>query len=131
MAALILLGKPAAVSRFLAQAEVVFEYRGSEASIEYQQRLEYRRGYLLFDDELWGTINLRNEVQPVRDEMVIRQLPAFNEGVVREGLLNAICHRDYRLGESVFVRQYPSKLEGDRGTCLSFVFPLCPLCSLW
>src|SRR3954453_13725581 len=111
MAALILLGTPAALGRFLAQAEVVFEYRSSEASIEYQQRLEYRKGYLLFDDELWGTINLSNEGQPVRDKTAIQQLPAFNEEVVREGLLNAICHRDYRLGESIFVRQYPGKLE--------------------
>lgn len=111
MSALILLGKPAALNRLLPQAEVVFEYRSNDASIEYQQRLEYRKGYLLFDDELWGMINLRNEVQPVRYKMAIRQMPAFNEEVVREGLLNAICHRDYRLGESVFVRQYPNKLE--------------------
>jgi ATP-dependent DNA helicase RecG len=110
-AALILLGKPKALSRHLAQAEIVFEYRNSQSSIPYQQRREFRQGYLLFDDELWNTINLRNEVQPVREGMFIGQVKAFNEEVVREALLNAVCHRDYHLGEAVFVRQSPSKLE--------------------
>jgi ATP-dependent DNA helicase RecG len=30
---------------------------------------------------------------------------------VREALLNAVAHRDYRLGGSVFVRQYARRLE--------------------
>jgi ATP-dependent DNA helicase RecG len=110
-AALILLGTRTALGRHLPQAEFVFEYRSSDGSIPYQQRKEYRQGYLLFDDDLWNTISLRNEVQPVRDGMFIGQIRAFNEEVVREALLNAACHRDYRLGESVFVRQYPSRLE--------------------
>ncbi len=111
VAALVLLGKPMALSRHLAQAELIFEYRSSEGSIPYQQRQEYRRGYLLYDDDLWSLINLRNEVQAVRDGMFIAQVPAFHEEVVREALLNAICHRDYHLGESVLVRQYPTRLE--------------------
>ena len=35
----------------------------------------------------------------------------FDESVVREALLNAFSHRDYRLGGSVFVRQYAQRLE--------------------
>ena len=35
----------------------------------------------------------------------------FNEGAVREAILNAVSHRDYRLGGSVFVRQYARRLE--------------------
>jgi ATP-dependent DNA helicase RecG len=31
--------------------------------------------------------------------------------VIREAVLNAVCHRDYRLGGSVFIRQYPKRLE--------------------
>lgn len=110
-AALILLGTDEALGRHLAQAEVIFEYRLDEASIPYQHREEYRKGYLLFDDALWDQINLRNEVQPAREGMFIAQIRNFNEAVVREGLLNAVCHRDYRLGESVLVRQYPRRLE--------------------
>ncbi len=111
VAALVLLGKEAAIRRHLAPAELIFEYRSRLSSIPYQQRKEYRQGYLLYDDEVWNLINLRNEVQPVRDGMVITQVPAFNEEVVREALLNAVCHRDYRNGESILVRQYPLRLE--------------------
>ena len=35
----------------------------------------------------------------------------FDEVAVREALLNAITHRDYRLGGSIFVRQYPQRME--------------------
>src|SRR5690606_18139712 len=47
-AALILLGKAKALSRHLAQAEVVFEYRSSEAPGPANQREEFRQGFLTF-----------------------------------------------------------------------------------
>ncbi len=39
------------------------------------------------------------------------ELPTFDEVTVREALLNAVAHRDYRLGGSVFVRQFAHRLE--------------------
>lgn len=45
--------------------------------------------------------------------LVRRDIPAFREEVFREGLLNAVCHRDYRRTESVFVRQYPQRIDID------------------
>ena len=110
-AALILLGTHSALGRFLGQSEVIFEYRSSEASIPSQERLEYRQGFFTFDDEIWRTINLRNEVQHFQDGLFIWDVPTFNERVIREALLNAVSHRDYRLGGSVFIRQYPRKME--------------------
>ncbi len=38
-------------------------------------------------------------------------IPVLNETVVREAVLNAVTHRDYRLPGSVFVRQFPRHLE--------------------
>lgn len=110
-AALVLFGTRRAMGRRLAQAEVVFEYRSSEASIPYQQRIEFRSGFLGYLDELWNTINLRNEVLQYREGFFIGDIPAFNEAVVREALLNALAHRDYRLPGSIFVRQFPRRLE--------------------
>ena len=111
MAALVLLGTRKALGRHLGQAEVVFEYRSSEASIPHQQRIEYRVGILGILDQLWDVINLRNEVLHYQDGFFIGDVPAFNEKVVREAILNAVAHRDYRLAGSVFVRQYPRKLQ--------------------
>jgi ATP-dependent DNA helicase RecG len=110
-AALILLGTRQALGRHLAQAEVIFEYRADEAAIEYQQRKEYREGFLLFHDDLWNTVNLRNTVFSYQDGLFRREIPALNEGAVREGILNAVSHRDYRLAGSTFVRQCPTKIE--------------------
>jgi ATP-dependent DNA helicase RecG len=62
-------------------------------------------------EDLWNKINLRNELQHFQDGLFIWDVPTFNEVVVREAVLNAVAHRDYRLGGSIFIRQYPRKLE--------------------
>ena len=110
-AALILFGTRQALGRFLAQAEIVYEYRSSEASVPYQQRKEFREGFFLIHDSLWQTINLRNDIFHYQDGLFRQDIPAFNESVVREAILNAVSHRDYRLAGSVFIRQYPLRLE--------------------
>ena len=110
-AALILFGTRAALGRHLAQAEVVFEYRATDASGPAQDRREYRQGFFAFYDELWNTIKLRNDIQHYQDGLFVLDVPTFSERSVREALLNAVSHRDYQLGGSVFVRQYPRRLE--------------------
>ena len=110
-AALILFGTRAALGRWLAQAEVVFEYRSSDASGAAADREEYREGFMLWQDALWAKINLRNDRQSYQEDFFRMDIPTFDERPVREGVLNAVAHRDYRLGGSVFVRQYPRRLE--------------------
>jgi len=110
-AALILFGTHAALRRHLAQAEVVFEYRSSEASGPAADRTDYREGFFLYYDALWNKINLRNDRQSYQDGLFRMDVLTFDEVSVREALLNAVAHRDYRLGGSVFVRQFARRLE--------------------
>lgn len=110
-AALILFGTRRALGRYLPQAEVVFEYRSTEASGPAQQRLDFREGFLLWFDQLWELAQRHNDVQHFQDGLFMRSVPTFHEAVVRESVLNAVSHRDYRLPGSVFVRQYPRRLE--------------------
>ncbi len=111
-AAMILFGTRQALGRLrLAQAEVVFEYRSSLGSIPYQQRLEFRQGFFSFYDQLWTALNTRNDLQSYQSGLFRYDIPTFSEIVVREALLNAISHRDYRLGGSIFVKQFPRHLE--------------------
>ncbi|MBI4865066.1 MAG: putative DNA binding domain-containing protein [Candidatus Riflebacteria bacterium] len=110
-AALVLLGTHRALGRHLDQAEVVFEYRSQDTAIEHEQRIENRRGFFLYHDELWKTINLRNPIQHYQQGLFVWDIPTFNEKVIREALLNAVGHRDYRLSGSVFVRQFSRHLE--------------------
>jgi len=108
--ALILFGTPKALGRHLAQAEVIFEYRASDASGPAQQRKEFRQGFFSFYDELWNLINLRNDTQHFQSGLFVLDIPTFSERVVREAVLNAVSHRDYQLGGSVFIRQHPRRL---------------------
>ncbi|MBI2353459.1 MAG: putative DNA binding domain-containing protein [Deltaproteobacteria bacterium] len=110
-AALMLFGTRAALGRHLAQAELVFEYRSSEASGPAADREEYREGFFLWQDAIWNKINLRNDRQSYQDGLFRMDIPTFDEVPVREALLNAVAHRDYRLGGSIFVRQYAHRLE--------------------
>ena len=110
-AALILLGKREALGKYLAQAEVIFEYRSNEVPGPAAERHEFRQGFLTVLDEIWRLINQRNDLQHFQQGFFIWDVPTFNERVVREAVLNAVSHRDYRHGGSVFIRQYPRRIE--------------------
>jgi len=110
-AALILLGTRSSLGRFLAQAETIFEYRSSEVPGPANQREEFRQGLLLYYDRIWELVNLRNDLQHYQDGLFMLDVSTFDERSVREAILNAVSHRDYRHGGSVFVRQYPRRIE--------------------
>jgi ATP-dependent DNA helicase RecG len=106
-----LLGTESAIRDFLPQAEVVFEYRSGEYAGPAQDRRNFAGGFLSYDDDLAKLINLRNDKQHIQDGLFIWDVPTFDDRVVREAVLNAVSHRDYRLGGSTLIRQYPKRLE--------------------
>ena len=110
-AALILLGTREALARHLGQAEIVFEYRSNESPGPAADRREFRRGFMAVLHELWDVINLRNDLQHFQQGLFVWDIPTFDETVAREAILNAVSHRDYRSGGSVFIRQYPRRIE--------------------
>jgi ATP-dependent DNA helicase RecG len=97
VAALVLLARPESLMRLPAQAEVVFEYRSQPSSLRYQQRREFRQGFLLCHDDLWDAIDARNDVHQIQEGLLVRDIPMFSEKVVREAILNAIAHREHAL----------------------------------
>lgn len=110
-AALILMANSLTLRRHqLGQAEIIFEFRMDPAVTRYVARENYQDGFLLCADSVVAQINLRNEVYQVREGLFRRDIASFEEIVVREALLNAVAHRDYRLSESVFVYQSPHRL---------------------
>lgn len=110
-AALILFGTRKSLGKYLAQAEVIFEYRSTEATGPAQQREEYRQGFFSYYDALWENIGVRNEKQHFQDGLFMLDIPTFNEGAIREAILNAVSHRDYRHAGSVTIRQFPRRIE--------------------
>jgi ATP-dependent DNA helicase RecG len=110
-AALILFGTTPALQKHLAQAEIIFEYKSSERAGPAQQRVNLREGFFSCYDRLWELINLRNDIQHYSEGLFVYDIPTFGERTIREALLNAVSHRDYRLGGSIFIRQFPQKIE--------------------
>lgn len=106
-AALALLGTERATGRHLGQAEVIWEYRSRDAAIPHDARESYRRGFFLFYEDLMERIGAHNDLQHYQDGLFMWDIPTFNDRVVREALLNAVTHRDYRLQDSVIVRHSP------------------------
>ena len=112
-AAVILFGRSEAVGRLLPQSEIIYEYRLSEEAGPADSRVEFRKGFFLGYEELWNQIAQRNTVQHYRDKFFIPDIPTFDEGIVRELVLNAVSHRDYQLAPPVFVRQFAQRIEID------------------
>lgn len=108
--AVILVGKESALKRLLPQAAVMLEYRKTEAQINFDNRVVYRKPFFRMIDELWHDINLRNGSFPVREGPFIFDVPFFNEDVIREAVNNAIAHRDYRSASETFVKLYPQSM---------------------
>lgn len=109
-AALILFGKQEALRKYLPQTEIIFEYRSSEASGPANHREEFRKGFFSCYDQIWDLINLRNDKQHYQEGFFVYDILTFNERVVREVVLNAVSHRDYQMGGSIFIRQYHDRL---------------------
>jgi len=109
-AALILFGKHAVLLDKLPHAEVVFEYRSKEAAGPAAQREEFHAGFFSYYDSIWNLVNLRNDDQYYKDGFHRHPISTFNKDVVREALLNAVSHRDYQRGGSIFVRQYNDRV---------------------
>lgn len=109
-AALILMGTHKSLTKYLAQAEIVFEYRPNMASGPAAQREDFREPFFLVFDRLWELVNLRNTQQHYQDKFFVLPIDTFNERTCREALLNAVSHRDYHRAGSIFIRQYPDRL---------------------
>ena len=93
-AALILFGNARVARRYLAQAEVIFEYRATAAPAPPISATSSARGFSCSMTAL-GTVNLRNDRQHYQDGFVMHpRRPSAK--AVREALLNAVSHRDYR-----------------------------------
>jgi ATP-dependent DNA helicase RecG len=110
VAALVLLGTPKSLTRVLGAAEIIFEYRNADIDRDAAVRQEIRKGFFLYYEQLWETLHLRNSTQAFQDGLFRLDIRTFDEISVREVLLNAVAHRDYRLPASIFIKQFPRKL---------------------
>ncbi len=111
-AALILLGKSEAIRQYLPQNNIVVEFRLYHSMIQYTARKEFQLPLFIAIDKVWEYINqpASNPQLHYNDGPYIYDIPSFNEEVIREAILNAVCHRSMRIQSDVVIKQYPDSL---------------------
>ena len=111
-AALVLLGKSEAIRQYLPQNNIVVEFRMYHSMIQYTARKEFQLPLFIAIDKVWEYINqpASNPQLHYNDGPYIFDVPSFNEEVVREAILNAVCHRSMKIQSDVVIKQYPDTL---------------------
>lgn len=72
---------------------------------------DYTQNPMSLIDSVWQTIPDFREHYELPDGLYRQQLPAFDEVVVRELLVNALVHRPYTQRGDIFLKMYPDRLE--------------------
>jgi ATP-dependent DNA helicase RecG len=116
VAGLLLFGKHP--QTFLPQSGIIFvkflgkEARGRDGLAGYGRRVEVTGPLARMIERVWNLSMEEMRVEAVVTGLRRKEMLEYPRFAVREALVNAICHRDYRLrGRRVEVRMYEDRLE--------------------
>ena len=106
--ALLLVGKPAAIARIIPQHK--WSFRKMTSDVEYTVRDDGTHALPVALYELERYINADNPVVTIESGLVHPEYSTYPTIALREALLNALGHRDYRVPGTVMLKQYTDKL---------------------
>ncbi|MEM7035051.1 MAG: ATP-binding protein [Chloroflexota bacterium] len=116
IAGLLLFGKKP--QSYLPQSGLVFvkfrgkDPRGKGGLAGYERRVEVTGPLPHVLEKSWELVWESIRVEAVVDGLKREEIPEYPRFAIREALINALCHRDYRLkGRRVEVRLYEDRLE--------------------
>lgn len=116
VAGMLLFGKQP--QTFLPQSGLIFvkfvgkEPRGRDGLAGYGRRVEITGPLARIIERAWQVTIEEMRVEAVVDGLRREERPEYPKFALREALVNAVCHRDYRLsGRRVEVRMYEDRLE--------------------
>ena len=103
---------------YLPQSEVVFvkfvgvDPRGTDGKAGYGRREEFGGPLARVVEGVWDVIHEEMAISAVVDGLERQDKPEYPAFAVREALVNAVCHRDYRLqGRRIEVRMFADRME--------------------
>ena len=112
LAAVILFGTEAAVRSTIHVSEISYVYSPDEADeSKATSRHDYQAGMWGYLDDLWELIDNRNSDQFYQHKFTRYPIRTFDEDSAREGIINAITHRDYASYGHILVKQFRYSLE--------------------
>jgi ATP-dependent DNA helicase RecG len=113
---LLLFGKRPQI--YLPQSGLVFvkfrgkEPRGRDGLAGYERRVALEGALPRLLEQAWQLVWDSMKVEAVVTSLKREEIPEYPRFAVREALINALCHRDYRLkGQRVEVRMYEDRME--------------------
>jgi ATP-dependent DNA helicase RecG len=109
-AALLLLGKPSAIARFMPQHEITILRHAS--STRYDQRADLRGPLLLEFERIEDSLEAATSLRTVHPKGFAQlEIPTLSWEVAREAILNAVAHRDYFLRQGIIVALHQDRVE--------------------
>lgn len=116
VAGLLLFGKEPQL--FLPQSRAIFvkfadtQPRGPEGALGYGRREEFLGPLPLIIDRAWRVIWEEMDKRAVVKGLQRQEETEYPSNAVREALVNAVAHRDYRItGRSIEIRMYTDRME--------------------
>jgi ATP-dependent DNA helicase RecG len=106
-AGLILVGKQEAISAVL--PGYAWTYLKMRSDTDYDDRADGRECLILAVDRIAASID--NPIQTVKQQLLHNEFRLYPAIALREGLMNAFGHCDYRIAGPIQIKQFPDRLE--------------------
>ncbi len=108
-AAILLAGSRAAMRRHVPRC--VWTYVRMASSTDYSERADGNDAIPVAVDRMIAGIMAHNPIETVREGVYHFEHRTYPEVALREAVLNAFCHSDYRIASPRLVKQYADRIE--------------------
>jgi len=106
-AGLVLVGQPEAISAHL--PGYAWTYLRMRNDTDYDDRADGRECLILAIDRIMDVIS--NPIQTLKQQLIHSEIRMYPIVALREGLMNAFGHADYRIPAPIQIKQYSDRLE--------------------
>lgn len=121
-AGLLIAGKESALQEHI--PGYLWSYLRMQSDTHYLDRLDGREALPLGVSRITDRIMANNPIATVEHGILHFEYRTYPEIALREALMNAFCHADYRIGAPIIVKQFPHKLEiGNPGEFVGGISP--------
>ncbi len=122
-AGLLLIGKEESIQEFF--PHYFWMHLKMQDDTEYMNKLEGRDPLIIALSKITDRIMAENPLTTLEYGMFHFEYRRYPEIVLRETLMNALSHADYRLHSPIMVKQYPNRLEiSNPGGLMGDITPL-------
>lgn len=110
LAGLLLVGSPESIEQYIPRYVWTFERMKDET--DYIDRLDGREAWPIAMERILDRIHATNTIVTIpQGGMFHLEYRTYPEIALREALMNAFCHADFRLASPILIKQFPEKIQ--------------------